>query len=87
MEDTEKSDVNLADKTILAIATAVKDPIKSSLSTQWQSMIESIVAGGVHGLSNRIASIENDNKVLFNENRMLKDRVTDLEYKMDASEQ
>ena len=36
MEDTEKSDVNLDDKTILPIATAVQDSIQSSLSTQWQ---------------------------------------------------
>jgi len=50
-------------------------------------MIESIVAGVVDGLSNRIASLENDNQVLLDENRMLRDRVTDLELGMDASEQ
>ncbi|KAH3773089.1 hypothetical protein DPMN_174440 [Dreissena polymorpha] len=52
-----------------------------------KSMIESIVAGVVDGLSNRIASLENDNQVLLDENRMLRDRVTDLELGMDASEQ
>ncbi|KAH3746988.1 hypothetical protein DPMN_181408 [Dreissena polymorpha] len=83
----EKSDVNLDDKTILAISTAVKDSIKSSLSKQWQSMIESIVTGVEDGLSNRRASLENDNKVLLNENRMLRDRVTALENRRDASEQ
>ncbi|KAH3806814.1 hypothetical protein DPMN_135142 [Dreissena polymorpha] len=50
-------------------------------------MVESIAVGVVDRLSIRIECLENDNQVLRKENKMLRDRETDLESQMDASDQ
>ncbi|KAH3834744.1 hypothetical protein DPMN_108079 [Dreissena polymorpha] len=77
MAEIEKVDVNLEEITMILIIKAVKDSIPSSFSNQMQSMVESITAGVVDKLSNRIECIETDNQALRNENKMLRDRVKD----------
>ncbi|XP_052241446.1 uncharacterized protein LOC127851662 [Dreissena polymorpha] len=87
MAEIEKAEVNLDEKTMNSIIKAVKESVQASFSNQMQSMLESIAAGVVERLSNRIECLENDNQVLRNENNMLRDRVTDLENQMYAGEQ
>jgi hypothetical protein len=91
MENATSTNLVLDQSTITSIASALQPSIQLSVQSNIESLlnktVQSIVDGVLHGLQQRISTLEAENSSLQERNFELEKKVTDLEDAIDKANQ
>lgn len=85
--DTMSLDAPIDQELVETISSAVKKSVTANMEPILKGMIDSIVDGVVSSLKNRITLVEESNEILRKENKILIDRVSELEKARIEAEQ